>query len=277
MVSTPFPRDRGPITSFFSESVMRSRWMADIVTHKSVRCRVHPMSDKHTRSLDMYTNQIYTKTSIRWLLQRCVGITHKQHTETYTDLLHTKLTSPNTYNTYAQLTYTYPYLNTHIPTHTQLHTNSSTLTQPTHRQHNTIKIMNPVTIITHPKSTHNSFIRTQSTPHTPTNINKQHSSNITPITHEKTNTRHAHTLQHNNKYNNLIIPHININGIKKLDVLIQLIQNPQADINPIQDATLAKSYKTQNVPQYTVVRTFIRNNITDLPTTLNQHNIQDAP
>ena len=94
-----------------------------------------------------------------------------------------------------------------------------------------------------------------------------------------------------NSERNLIILQININGINyKLEELKTLIKNTHADIITIQETKLTSKSNPPKVPTYTTVRadrphksgggliTLIRDNITytptDIPSTINTHNIE---
>ena len=94
-----------------------------------------------------------------------------------------------------------------------------------------------------------------------------------------------------NNERNLIILQVNINGINnKLEELKTLIKNTHADIITIQETKLTSKSNTPKVPTYTTVRadrphksgggliTLIRDNITftptDIPSTINTHNIE---
>ena len=104
------------------------------------------------------------------------------------------------------------------------------------------------------------------------------------------NTTSIHKPSSNNE-RNLIILQVNINGINnKLEELKTLIKNTHADIITIQETKLTSKSNTPKVPTYTTVRadrphksgggliTLIRDNITftptDIPSTINTHNIE---
>ena len=104
------------------------------------------------------------------------------------------------------------------------------------------------------------------------------------------NTTSVHKPSSNNE-KNLIILQVNINGINnKLEELKTLIKNTHADIITIQETKLTSKSNTPKVPTYTTVRAdrphksggglimLIRDNITftptDIPSTINTHNIE---
>ena len=104
------------------------------------------------------------------------------------------------------------------------------------------------------------------------------------------NTTSIHKPSSNNE-RNLIILQVNINGINnKLEKLKTLIKNMHADIITIQETKLTSKSNTPKVPTYTTVRadrphksgggliTLIRDDITftptDIPSTINTHNIE---
>ena len=104
------------------------------------------------------------------------------------------------------------------------------------------------------------------------------------------NTTRIHKPSSNNE-RNLIILQVNINCINnKLEELKTLIKSTHADIITIQETKLTSKSNTPKVPTYTTVRadrphksgggliTLIRDNITftptDIPSTINTHNIE---
>ena len=126
----------------------------------------------------------------------------------------------------------------------------------------------------------------------------QHTDRVVPNSDKTRTIRTAHTANttsihkpssHNER--NLIILQVNINGINnKLEELKTLIKNTHADIITIQETKLTSKSNTPKVPTYTTVRTdrphksegglitLIRDNITftptDIPSTINTHNIE---
>ena len=113
---------------------------------------------------------------------------------------------------------------------------------------------------------------------------------LTIRTAHTANTTSIHKSSSNNE-RNLIILQVNINGINnKLEELKTLIKNTHADIITIQETKLTSKSNTPKVPTYTTVRadrphksgggliTLIRDNITftptDIPSTINTHNIE---
>ena len=108
--------------------------------------------------------------------------------------------------------------------------------------------------------------------------------------HRTTNTTQTH--RHSSKSErNLIILQVNINGLRnKLEELKLLIHDTHADIITIQETKLTPKAKTPKIHNFTSVRTdrlhkaggglitLIRDNITfattDIPSTINTHNIE---
>ena len=112
----------------------------------------------------------------------------------------------------------------------------------------------------------------------------------TILTAHTANTTSTQKPSSNNE-RNLIILQVNINGINnKLEELKTLIKNTYADIITIQETKLTSKSNTPKVPTYTTVRAnrphksggglimLIRDNITftptDIPSTINTHNIE---
>ena len=126
----------------------------------------------------------------------------------------------------------------------------------------------------------------------------QHTDRVVPNSDKTRTIRTAHTANttsihkpSSNNERNLIILQININGINnKLEELKTLIKNTHADIITIQETKLTSKSNTPKVPTYTTVQadrphksgggliTLIRDNITftptDIPSTINTHNIE---
>ena len=125
-----------------------------------------------------------------------------------------------------------------------------------------------------------------------------HTDRVVPNSDKTRTIRTAHTANttsihkpSSNNVRNLIILQVNINGINnKLEELKTLIKNTHADIITIQETKLTSKSNTPKVPTYTTVRadrphksgggliTLIRDNITftptDIPSTINTHNIE---
>ena len=125
-----------------------------------------------------------------------------------------------------------------------------------------------------------------------------HTDRVAPNSDKTRTIRTAHTANttsihkpSSNNERNLIILQVNINGINnKLEELKTLIKNTHADIITIQETKLTSKSNTPKVPTYTTVRadrphksgggliTLIRDNITftptDIPSTINTHNIE---
>ena len=125
-----------------------------------------------------------------------------------------------------------------------------------------------------------------------------HTDRVVPNSDKTRTIRTAHTANttsihkpSSNNERNLIILQVNINGINnKLEELKTLIKNTHADIITIQETKLTSKSNTPKVPTYTTVRadrphksgggliTLIRDNITftptDIPSTINTHNIE---
>ena len=126
----------------------------------------------------------------------------------------------------------------------------------------------------------------------------QHIDRVVPNSDTTQTIRTAHTANttsihkpSSNNERNLIILQVNINGINnKLEELKTLNKNTHADIITIQETKLTSKSNTPKVPTYTTVRadrphksgggliTLIRDNITftpsDIPSTINTHNIE---
>ena len=126
----------------------------------------------------------------------------------------------------------------------------------------------------------------------------QHTDRVVPNFDKTRTIRTAHTANttsihkpSSNNERNLIILQVNINGINnKLEELKTLIKNTHADIITIQETKLTSKSNTPKVPTYATVRadrphksgggliTLIRDNITftptDIPSTINTHNIE---
>ena len=128
----------------------------------------------------------------------------------------------------------------------------------------------------------------------------QHTDRVVPNSDKTQTIRTAHTANttsihkpSSNNERNLIILQVNINGINnKLAELKTLIKNTHADIITIQETKLTSKSNTPKVPvpTYTTVRadrphksgggliTLIRDSITftptDIPSTINTHNIE---
>ena len=123
----------------------------------------------------------------------------------------------------------------------------------------------------------------------------QHIDRVVPNSDKTRTIRTAHTANttsihkpSSNNERNLIILQVNINN--KLEELKTLIKNTHADIITIQETKLTSKSNTPKVPTYTTVRadrphksagrliTLIRDNITftptDIPSTINTHNIE---
>ena len=125
-----------------------------------------------------------------------------------------------------------------------------------------------------------------------------HTDRVVPNSDKTRTIRTAHTANttsihkpSSNNERNLVILQVNINGINnKLEELKTLIKNTHADIITIQETKLTSKSNTPKVPTYTTVRadrphksggaliTLIRDNITftptDIPSTINTHNIE---
>ena len=125
-----------------------------------------------------------------------------------------------------------------------------------------------------------------------------HTDRVVPNSDKTRTIRTAHTANttsihkpSSNNERNLIILQVNINGINnKLEELKTPIKNTHADIITIQETKLTSKSNTPKVPTYTTVRadrphksgggliTLIRDNITftptDIPSTINTHNIE---
>ena len=125
-----------------------------------------------------------------------------------------------------------------------------------------------------------------------------HTDRVAPNSDKTRTIRTAHTANttsihkpSSNNERNLIILQVNINSINnKLEELKTLIKNTHADIITIQETKLTSKSNTPKVPTYTTVRadrphksgggliTLIRDNITftptDIPSTINTHNIE---
>ena len=201
--------------------------------------------------------------------------THTAPSQTHTHVTHSTNTS------HKHVTCTRQNTSTTCTTHTRTHCNHTshqhcrhphTLTAHTHATQTTVHASQP------PQQPHAQH-RVQRQPH------KQ-----TKDYHRTANTTQTHRPSSKSE-RNLIILQVNIKGLRnKLEELKLLIHDTHADIITIQETKLTPKAKTPKIHNFTSVRTdrlhkaggglitLIRDNITftttDIPSTINTHNIE---
>ena len=298
--TSPAPSNGGPIYRFFGHDY---GWLALLLTKAGdVETNPGPTTlNKKVWICDICHKQIHVRKQIsircnrieHWVHLRCAGIRQAQYTDTWTCHLHreSRLT-PHT-----DITPPIPARAKHIHmSHTPptpLTSTSPVLDKTPERTHcnHTSPRPHTSTAVTLPHATQTTVHASQSPqqPHAQHRVLRQPHKQ-TKDYHRTANTTQTHRPSSKSE-RNLIILQVNINGLRnKLEELKLLIHDTHADIITIQETKLTPKAKTPKIHNFTSVRTdrlhkaggglitLIRDNITftttDIPSTINTHNIE---
>ena len=206
-------------------------------------------------------------------------------------LIHPHRPEPNTHTPPAPLTSTSPVLDkTPEPRLPLIHALTATTPSPGPHTSTAVTLAPSHSHSTHTCNTNNSTCITVTATTARTTYGTTTTSQTPNDYHRTTNTTQTRRPSSKSE-RNLIIPQVNINGLRnKLEELKLLIHDTDADIITIQETKLTPKAKTPNIHNFTSVRTdglhkagggpitLIRYNITftttDIPSTINTHNIE---